>query len=489
MTTYNLDALGWYQFERLCQSLLHGQYGLAVESWGGSGDHGRDAYADGPLEFPEKGNSEPGPFIFQCKFVQGANAAGASPRAALLRAVRAERERIAARREGGDWEEPRVYALLTNVTLSTQLRGDVRAILEDALLRAQRIVVAGGLELDQWLDAFPRVRTAFPQLLGLRDLTSLLDGVVNRDVRARSTLGVEASADLARVFVPTRAYSRALNVLAAHNFVVLTGPPEMGKTAIARMILLARFTSGWDAIECRGPGDFFRLYDSDAPQAFLADDAFGSTEYRPELAMSWAADLPKILRATDYRHWLIWTSRPGPLNEGLAQLHLQDAATTFPSPGEVQVDASQLSQEEKALILYRHCKAALLEVGTADLVKAAAESIVDDPNFTPLRIQRLVNDQLPTIVDSDRRGRPRLLQAAITAGLHEVTQPMRTSFRALGEEHKQLLIAMLDAGASEVDMRALTSAYQRRFGGIAPRAAQDVASMIDQHFVHLSGHD
>jgi MoxR-like ATPase len=41
------------------------------------------------------------------------------------------------------------------------------------------------------------------------------------------------------VFVPTRAYRRALTVLDVHRFAVLTGPPAMGKTAIARIIAFA----------------------------------------------------------------------------------------------------------------------------------------------------------------------------------------------------------------------------------------------------------
>ena len=49
MIRYNLDDLGWYQFEWLVQSLLKSEIGLAVESWGQRGDHGKDAYAHGQL--------------------------------------------------------------------------------------------------------------------------------------------------------------------------------------------------------------------------------------------------------------------------------------------------------------------------------------------------------------------------------------------------------------------------------------------------------
>ena len=71
---YRFDDLGWYQFEWLVQSLLKAELGLGIESWTSSrGDRGRDAYFDGQLAFPTKAATE-GPFVFQVKFVENANA-------------------------------------------------------------------------------------------------------------------------------------------------------------------------------------------------------------------------------------------------------------------------------------------------------------------------------------------------------------------------------------------------------------------------------
>ena len=486
MPDYQLDALGWYQFERLCQSLLHAEYGLAVEAWGGTGDHGRDAYAASSIEFPEKGKSSPGPIVFQAKFVQGANAAGSRPGPALRAAVDAEIRRIEERRTDEVWEEPGTYALLTNVSVGTALRRTLQQKIRAAIPMAERVVVVGATGFDAWLDSFPNVRLSFPQILGLRDLVALLDEVVTRDVRNRSDLALDATAQLAQVFVPTRAYNRALTTLTQHGFTVLTGAPEMGKTAIARMIALARYTAGWEAFECRGPDDFFRVYDRSHPQVFVADDAFGSTEYRPDLATAWAADLDKLVRAADYRHWVMWTSRPGPLNQGLQQLHLQNEAENFPSPAEVNVDATRLSDEERALIVYRHAKAASLPPNLAKMVRATAERIVASESFTPLRIQRLIQ-QVGEMQALPADQQVAAFAAAISRGLEAPTRAMQTSFNALGTEHKQLLIAMLDAGPRAVDIDELRASYARRFGGIAPRDADEIAESIEEHFVRISG--
>src|SRR5436190_1498691 len=75
-----------------------------------------------------------------------------------------------------------------------------------------------------------------------------------------------AAAALARVFVPVRAHAFALQALRAHRFAVLTGPPEMGKTAIARMVALALATDGWEAHECVRPEEIHAAWREDRPQ-------------------------------------------------------------------------------------------------------------------------------------------------------------------------------------------------------------------------------
>src|SRR4051794_1303206 len=101
---YQLDILGWMQFEYLVQVLLKAELGVGVESWGGSADHGKDVYFDGELNFPDKQTRNPGPFVFQAKFVNNANAAGADYRPLLRAAVRKESDLIRKRLEVGRWK-------------------------------------------------------------------------------------------------------------------------------------------------------------------------------------------------------------------------------------------------------------------------------------------------------------------------------------------------------------------------------------------------
>ena len=153
-------------------------------------------------------------------------------------------------------------------------------------------VVYGEAELLDAIRRLPELRFKLPSVL------SLDAAPPDPEALARSTIDIEATRELARVFVPTPAWHHAVAVLKAHHFLVLTGPPEMGKTAIARMLGLALLTEGWEVHECTRPEQIEERFDRERPQLFIADDAFGSTEYRPDAAERWASELDRILRAT-----------------------------------------------------------------------------------------------------------------------------------------------------------------------------------------------
>jgi hypothetical protein len=481
---YRLDDLGWFQFERMCQALLRAKYGASLEAWGGSQDFGRDAYSDDRLEFPIPGKVNDGPFIFQIKFIANASTPGAKLRDPLRSAVRSEITRISSRLSSGLWQMPQYYVLLTNAPLSAANRRDLGSLIKQILPNTQ-IILWGATDVAASLDDSPSIRLSYPQILGLRDLRHLLKSAVSADVVARSTISLDMTTQLAQVFVATEAYNKALQILDNFGFAVLTGPPEMGKTAAAWMIALARFTNGWEAYDCRSPSDAFRVYDPERHQIFVADDAFGSTEYRPEIASEWAAQLDKIIALCGPKHWVIWTSRPGPLKIGLERLYLVGASSSFPDPMRVQVDASRLSVIEKSQILYRHAKSARLPQDSIDLVRENAESIVENKHFTPLRIKRLITEQLPKVMHAVPAQRKYALEMAVHQGLLEPSSAMRTSFGMLPEEARIFLISMLNGSNRAVRLSDL-DLLRRSFSESAPtESIEKIAGLIDDHFIRL----
>lgn len=462
------------------QSVLKARLGLAVESWGGTSDHGRDSFCATPLAYPNPQEIEDGPFVFQAKFVAGANSAGAKWEKAILSACQQECRSILHRIASGIWSPPRHYVLLTNCPLTATVRAKVIAALS-GVLPATKVSTQGAADLSSLLDSLPQLRRSFPELLGIRDIDGLLAECVHRSTLERSRLAVEEAKELVPVFVPTRAYLLALRRLRAHAFVVLDGPPEMGKTAIARMIALGRVLEGWQAIECRQSDDIFANYFSDSQQIFVADDAFGRTEFDPVLGRAWERDVSRVYQLLDRRHQLIWTTRRHILMRALRDMDLTGRAARFPSPGEVLVAAEDLSIEEKARILYRHSKAASLTAEQRGLVRKYAVPVVEDGHFTPERIRRLVSDLIPRYLTGAQISRltAEAVRTLVLEAVRNPTARMIKAHRRLPEAHAWVLISLLDCGAP-----TRKHELKNRFLAIAPNASP---ASFEQAFDDLVG--
>jgi hypothetical protein len=435
--TYDLGELGWLQFEQLCTELLAAE-GVERDRWHGDGDDLRTVLL-------------PTGELVVVGWVRNSG---------YRRRIRRQMRTESARRR---------VRVLTNDDPS------------ELALDGENVRVDGPAEIAAALDAAPQVRRRVPFVLGVRDLDELIDP----DTAARSTLDVAAASELARVFVPTRAYLRTLDVLDRHRFAVVTGPPEMGKTAIARMLGLAALTDGWEVHECTRPDELWQLHARDRRQVFIADDAFGSTEYRPDAAERWALELDRVLHAMDDRHHLIWTSRPAPLRAGLQRIHREHGVERWPRPAEVQVAASALDVEEKALILFRHAQAGRVSSTAVGIVRAHAWEIVEHEHFTPERIRRFVALRLPELATRGAAPASDDIRDAVRDEIREPTAAMAASLHALAPEHRALLVALVDSPPGAVPERELASAVRRHADVGLPRAPAELVDRLTDHFVRV----
>ncbi len=483
MSEYRFDLLGWFQFERLCQTLLTVPYGVSIEAWGGQSDWGRDAWCEGSLDFPTPGRSEPGPFLFQCKFIEDAMELKAAGVAALRKNLGVEAQQIERRIDEDDWQPPKHYVVMTNVRVPSKDRSRVAKTIAKVLPATSVVHLLDEPQIDVMVSGAPHVRLSFPQILSIRDLAGVFEAVINRDLDNRSRALLEHAAELSTVFVPTHAHGRTVSILGRHNFVVLTGPPEMGKSSIAKMVALARAAEDWRVVQCESPHDFDRVYRNDEPQVFVADDTFGRTEYVAGEAEAWGRALPRILPQLDSRHWLVWTSRSAPFHEGIRQLDLEGTAANFPDPGEVVVQARNLSVEEKALMLYRHAKVGKLSEFHKSIVRTYASSIVDHDYFTPLRVERFVSQRLSQLKSAAWSE----VSEAIDEELGQATTAMQKSFDGLPPQHQELLLSLLDVKQRYMTLENIRTSYERHRSVQGELPLVQLIAELEEHFLEQAG--
>jgi hypothetical protein len=452
------------QFEQLCARVLELETGIAPSAWDGDADRHRGFVHDQAITLRETLLTPP--VIVRCLWLpKGENA--------RARRLHSAGQGLAKRIVASAGPKP---SLLTFVNAGPEELDSAHVEFElDGQHRGLERVVYGERELAEAIDQHASLRLDLPSVLSVGDARARLDA----DALRRSTLDLDAALELAPVFVPTEAYTRALGTLRKHAFLVLTGPPEMGKTAIARMLGLALLSDGWEVHECTRPEEVWERLDPKRRQLFIADDAFGSTEYRPDAAERWARDLDRALRATDDKHWLVWTSRPAPLHSGLRRIHRERGGERFPQPASVQVDAADLNPPEKTLILYRHARAAELTTAQRQLIYEHGAAIVAHPHFTPERIRRFVSGRLREL------DRGEYVRSAVDQELSEPTQAMATSYAALAEEHRELLLAMLDSPPGPVAERDLAAALRRHASNGLSHAPTDLVDRLTDHFVRV----
>lgn len=323
--------------------------------------------------------------------------------------------------------------------------------------------------------------------MSLRDLDAMLREVVTRSILERSKSAIEEAREVVTAFVQTENYHKAIQILKKHYFVVLDGPPEMGKTAIARVLSLAQLTLGWEALDCRVPNDLFSSYDSQLRQVFIVDDAFGRTEYVPNLGRLWEKDLSKVYHKIDQKHWLIWTTRKHILARALKDMDLVGKGASFPEPAELLVTADDLTTEEKAKILSRHARAGELETLFRSLIRVHASMIVSDDHFTPERIRRFIDERIPELA-KEHELKPlsaEEMQAEIIEAIHNPTKRMQKAYSKLSKSHKWILIALLDCEAFST-VKDLKSRYSEHRSQLSEEAFAEALDDLVGTFVKLN---
>ncbi len=457
---FDFTALGWLQFEQLCTRVL-ATAGVDGAEWQGDADDTRWVWV-GSGRSVRSLLGGAAATVLSDTFPVGVCLLWVPPRVDSIGAAEA---RIRHALTGLHGEELQQLVVITNFRANETLN----RLVTKALPRHLRLWVVGRDELSALIERHPELWLELPFVLGVRRSGEDDAGSARAE---GSSLDLAAARALAPTFVVTEAYRECCRVVQQNGFTVLTGPPEVGKTAIARMIAYVQMCKGWEAHECTDPRQFWDAYRADAAQVFVADDAFGSTEYSPAAAERWAVELDRILHRADKRHWLLWTSRPTPLAASLRRIHREHGVERFPQTSQVTVNAAALSAEERVLMLFRHALAAEATARDRRVLRMWGVTIVEDPHLTPERIRRFVTEHLPH-VDPDLAG-IEWIRSAIVAEIAEPTEAMRASLEALDDDHRALLVALLDPlrrRSVSVSSRPRSAATPRGWRGRCPSSS------------------
>lgn len=253
MARYDFKSLSSQDFEELIRDLLQAEWKIALEAFRGGRDHGIDlrySPADG------------GATIIQCKHY------AASGFAKLLAHLR-------------DGELPKIqrlrparYLVATSVSLSPGNKDEIVTALRPFVLSARDIL--GADDIEGLLSRYPDVERANFKLW--LTSTSVLDRVLHNATLCQTDFETERIRRKLPVFVKSDAYPRATEILNQTRIVVVTGPPGIGKTTLAEILLYAHLQDGYEPVAIKAEiAEAKDLFKSGRKQIFYYDDFLGQT--------------------------------------------------------------------------------------------------------------------------------------------------------------------------------------------------------------------
>jgi hypothetical protein len=247
------DDLSDYDFELLVADLLGAEFKRTFETFPRGRDGGIDLRA----------RLSNGLHIVQCKHYAN------SSFSTLERAARRENKVLSQMKP-----RPRRYMFVTSRRLTASNKTKLTKALAPFIRREQDIL--GADDLAGLLRRHPRVERGHVKLW-LRGVGAL-DRIVNADVLTRSeALLADIRTALPR-YVQTSSFGEAHELLAEHNVVIIAGPPGVGKTTLAHLLLLDAVQAGYTPYRVQADvAEAWRLYKDEEPQVFFFDDFLGRT--------------------------------------------------------------------------------------------------------------------------------------------------------------------------------------------------------------------
>jgi MoxR-like ATPase len=371
MTSYDFTSINDKEFEHLVADLLSSELGVHVERF----KPGPDSGVDGRW-FSTTGDE----IVVQCK-----HWVRSGYKQLLSHMKRHEKPKV-------DALAPARYLLATSVPMSRRQKQELTDLLAPHVLNPADIL--GPEDLNDLLGQHPNVEKQHFKLW--ISSTHVLTVVLNSAVLGRSRAELEEIHEEASIYAPTADYERARAHLTKHRIMVLTGEPGIGKTTLARQLILEHCIDDFALVvleEDISEGE--AVFVDDQRQIFYFDDFLGRT-YLEALKAKQDSHIASFARriAKSPNKRLILTSRTNILNQGRVLSDLFSEAPIENNRYELHI--SNLSELDKAHILYNHVWHSALSADYIDEIykDKRYRTIVAHKNFNP----RLI----AFILDSDK---------------------------------------------------------------------------------------
>lgn len=363
-------------FELLSKDLLEAELGIRLENFSEGRDKGIDLrYAPARRSSSLASAHAKPELIVQCKrYTKFSDLKSALANSELGKVAKLEPER---------------YVLTTSVSLSPPQVDEVKSIMSPFIRSTGDIY--SRQRLNSTLTAHPEIERRHIKLWATS--SGVLDSIVNAKTHLVSREEIERTIAAAKIYVRNPSFDEALAILKEHRVCIISGLPGIGKTTLARMLLLYFYEREFDIVKIESDISEARITYHRKPRFYFYDDFLGQIARADKLNKNEDQKLLDFMASVrDSKDSVfVLTTREYILNQATRQY--EKLARERLDNRKCIVDLTKYSRRIRAQILYNHLHFSKLPRPYVRTMVAdgAYIRIVNHANYNPRLIEYLTD--------------------------------------------------------------------------------------------------